>query len=66
MYVFLVAVMAISKSTGPLPTYGELIDLFNKTQRENPNNEVFLSSEFKKMFPRIQIGRPRRVHGRGR
>lgn len=44
------------------PTYGELIDLYEETERECPNNEDLLYSKFKKIYPKIYIGRPRRFY----
>ena len=44
------------------PTYGELIDLFEETEGENPNDEDLLVSKFRKLYPKISIGRPRRFY----
>ena len=44
------------------PTYGELIDLFEETECECPHSEDLLCSKFKKLYPNIYIGRPRRFY----
>ena len=55
--------MAISTRSASLrPTYGELIDLFEETERKSPNDEEILFSEFKKLYPMIHVGRPKRFY----
>ena len=44
------------------PTYGELIDLFTKIERESPNDAILLSFKFHKAYPTVPIGRPSRVY----
>lgn len=44
------------------PTYGELIDIFEETERECPNSEDLLCDKFKAHYPKISIGRPRRFY----
>ena len=40
------------------PTYGDLIDLFERFER----NEDLLLFHFKKIYPEISIGRPKRFY----
>ena len=47
---------------GRSPTYGELIDLFEEKEHECTNNEGLLCSKFRKLYPKIYIGRPRRFY----
>ena len=44
------------------PTYGELIDMFEESESECQGNEDLLCSKFRKLFPKIYIGRPRRFY----
>ena len=44
------------------PTYGELIDLLEEVDVENPNDENLLYSKFKALYPNIYVGRPRRFY----
>ncbi len=43
-----------------LPTYGELIDLFEEVEKEHFNDENVLCQQFKDLYPDVTIGRPRR------
>ena len=44
----------------PLPTYGELIDLFSFIEEEHGSNEAMLCAKFKELYPHIEVGRPHR------
>ncbi len=40
-----------------LPTYGELIDLFEYVEEENPGDATILVSKFNAVFPNVTTGR---------
>ena len=44
------------------PTYGELIDIFEDSEQECPNNEELLCFKFHRLYPHIYIGRPRQFY----
>ena len=44
------------------PTYGELIDVFEESEQQCPNNEELLCSKFTRLYPHIYIGRPRHFY----
>ena len=43
-----------------LPTYGELIDLFEYVEEENPGDATLLVSKFNALYPNVTTGRPGR------
>ncbi len=43
-----------------MPTYGDLIDLFEVVQEQNFNDEHVLCEKFREKFPHVEIRRPRR------
>ena len=44
------------------PTYGELIDLLEKSEKEAPSDYEALCSKFQQLYPHIRIARPKRFY----
>lgn len=44
------------------PTYGELIDLLESSEKEAPSDYAVLCAKFQEMYPHIRIARPQRFY----
>ena len=62
MYMCVLTDISYVPTAARRPTYGELIDLYKETECECPDNEELLCSNFRKFYPKIYVGRPRRFY----